>query len=74
MFVDFLTTREMQEVALLEHGFRPVDHTISLEQTGSPFQRYQGSGLRIDLPPEVETPSGNVLSTLLDFWARTVPR
>ncbi|MGD2039236.1 MAG: substrate-binding domain-containing protein [Anaerolineae bacterium] len=71
VFVDFVTGREIQELAL-EHGFRPVDREISLEQEGSPFQRSAVSGLRTDLPPEVEVPAGNVLSTLLDFWARNV--
>ncbi len=72
MFVDYLTSSEMQELALMEHGFRPVDDSIPLDQTGSPITRYTSNGLRIDLPPEVEVPPGDVLSTLLDFWARNV--
>jgi ABC-type Fe3+ transport system substrate-binding protein len=71
MFVDFVTSQEIQELAL-EHGFRPVAKDISLDEAGSPFERLAVSGLRIDLPPEVEVPPGNVLSTLLDFWARNV--
>ncbi len=74
MFVDFLTGREMQELALLQHGFRPVDDGIPLDQPGSPLQRYAANGIRIDLPPEVEVPPGNVLNTLLDFWARNAQR
>jgi hypothetical protein len=74
MFVDFLTGSQMQELALLQHGFRPVDRDIPLDQPGSPFQRYAANGLRIDLPPEVETPLGSVLNTLLDFWTRNVER
>jgi ABC-type Fe3+ transport system substrate-binding protein len=70
-FVDFLTSSEMQELAL-EHGFRPVDPAIPLDGPDSPFQRYAANGLRVDLPPEVEVPEGNVLNTLLDFWARNV--
>jgi ABC-type Fe3+ transport system substrate-binding protein len=73
-FVDFLTGREMQESALLQHGFRPVDGDIPLDQAGSPFQRYAVNGLHMDLPPAVETPPGNVLNTLLDFWTRNVER
>jgi ABC-type Fe3+ transport system substrate-binding protein len=72
MFVDYLTGRDMQELALLEHGFRPVDESIPLDQPGSPIVRYESNGLRIDLPPEVELPTGDVLNTLLDFWARNV--
>jgi ABC-type Fe3+ transport system substrate-binding protein len=71
MFIDFVISREAQELAL-EHGFRPVDRDIPLDQADSPFRRVAVSGLRIDLPPEVEVPPGNVLSTLLDFWARNV--
>jgi hypothetical protein len=74
MFVDFLTGREMQELALLKYGFRPVDDGIPLDQPGSPLQRYAANGLKVDLPPEVEVPPGDVLSTLLDFWARNVQR
>jgi ABC-type Fe3+ transport system substrate-binding protein len=74
MFIDFLTSRELQELALLEHGFRPVHPDISLDQAGSPFQRYAANGIRLDLPPEVETPPGSVLNTLLDFWTRNVQR
>jgi hypothetical protein len=73
-FLDFLTAREMQELALLEHGFRPVDPSIPLNQPGSPFQVYAANGLRVDLPPEVEVPRGDVLQTMLDFWARNVER
>jgi Ca-activated chloride channel family protein len=74
MFLEFLTSTEIQELALLEHGFRPVDPSISLDQAASPLQAYAANGLRIDLPPEVEVPSGDVLQTLLDFWSRNVQR
>jgi ABC-type sulfate transport system substrate-binding protein len=70
-FLDFLTSREMQELAL-QHGFRPVDDGISLERPGSPFPRYTSNGVRLDLPAEVEVPEGNVLNTMLELWARTV--
>jgi hypothetical protein len=73
-FLDFLTTREMQELALLEHGFRPVDASVPVDQPGSPLVAYAVNGLRVDLPPEVEVPSGDVLQTLLDFWTRNIDR
>ena len=72
LFMEYLESREMQERALLEHGFRPVDDGIPLDQPGSPIQTYADNGFRLDLPPEVEVPSGDVLQTLLDFWARSV--
>jgi hypothetical protein len=72
IFLDYLTGPEAQALAL-EHGFRPVDDSIPLDQPGSPFIEYQENGLRLDLPPEVEVPPGNVLNTLLEFWGRNVP-
>lgn len=72
MFIDYLTGREMQELALLRYGFRPVDAGVPLDQPGSPLRRFAANGLRIDLPPEVEVPPGSVLNTLLDFWGRSV--
>ncbi len=72
-FLDFLTGRTAQELAL-SHGFRPVDPAIPLDQPGSPFLQYAANGLRINLPPEVEVPDGNTLNTLLEFWARNIER
>lgn len=74
LFVDFLLTPESQQQALLKHGFRPVNPAVPLQQPGSPFERYAVNGLRPDLPPEITTPPGTVLSTLLDFWSRRVQR
>jgi len=76
LFIDYLTSRPVQEIALLKYGFRPVDKTIPLDQPGSPFQRYTADGFRTDLSglPTVETPPGDVLNTLLDFWSRNMNR
>jgi ABC-type Fe3+ transport system substrate-binding protein len=74
MFIDFLSGFEAQRLALLEHGFRPVDPSIALDQAGSPFQQRRVAGLRADLVPEVDLPPGSVLNTLLDFWGRNVQR
>jgi len=74
LFLDFLTSSEMQQLALLEHGFRPVDPAIPLDQPGSPFLRYVDNGVQLTIPPEVEVPPGNVLNTLLEFWARNIQR
>jgi ABC-type Fe3+ transport system substrate-binding protein len=74
LLLDFLTSQEMQQLALLKYGFRPVDPTIPLDQPGSPLTRYANNGIRLDIPPQVEVPPGNVLNTLLDFWQRNVQR
>ncbi len=76
LFMDYLTDKPAQELALLKYGFRPVDTSIPLEQTGSPFDRYAANGFRADLSniPNVEIPAGSVLNTLRDFWSRNVNR
>jgi len=74
LLLDFLTGREMQQLALLKYGYRPVDPAIPLEQPGSPFTRYAANGFRVNIPPQVELPPGDVLNTLLDFWQRNVQR
>jgi hypothetical protein len=74
LFLDFLTDLEMQTLALLDYGFRPVHPHVAIDQTGSPFLQYIDNGIQLALPPEVEVPPGNVLNTLLEFWARNVQR
>ena len=71
-FLDYLSSRPMQELALLKYGFRPADAGIPLDQPGSPFQRYTANGFLADISsiPAVEVPPGNVLNTLLEFWSR----
>lgn len=73
MFITYLQTEPVQELALLKYGFRPANAAVPLGQPGSPFERYAANGLQVDLPPEVEVPPGGVLDTLLDFWSRNVP-
>lgn len=77
VFIDYLLSQPAQEKALLKHGFRPVEPTISLTQPGSPFSAGNpvgNIGLAVDLPPQVELPPGDVLNTLLDFWSRSAVR
>ncbi len=72
LFIDYLLSRPMQELALLKYGFRPADASLPIDQPGSPFLQYANSGLRLNLPPEAQLPDGNVLNTLLEFWDRTI--
>jgi ABC-type Fe3+ transport system substrate-binding protein len=71
-FIAHLLSFPMQEAAMLEHGFRPVDPAVALDQPGSPFTVYAANGLRSDLSqlPVVEVPEGGVLNSLLEFWSR----
>mgnify|MGYP002713147248 CR=1 FL=1 len=76
LFIDYLTSEPAQELALLNYGFRPTDASIPLDQANSPFNIYAANGFEADLSnlPGVEVPPGNVLNTLLDFWARNIAR
>ncbi len=72
IFLDYLLSRPAQEAAFLKYGFRPVDASIQLDQPGSPFLQYADNGIKLDVPPEAETPPGDVLNSLLEFWTRNV--
>lgn len=74
LFIEYLQSEPVQQQALLEHGFRPTNTAVSLNQPGSPFTKYSDNGLSQTLPVEVEVPPGDVLDTLLDFWARNIQR
>ncbi len=74
LFLDYLTEEEMQTLALLDYGFRPVHPGVAVDQPGSPFLGYVDNGVQLAIPPEVEVPRGNVLNTLLEFWARNIQR
>ena len=74
IFINYLLSKPVQEKALLKYGFHPVDTSIPLDQTGSPFLLYLKNGLRSDISnlPIVEVPDGNVLNTLQEFWSRNI--
>jgi ABC-type molybdate transport system substrate-binding protein len=73
VFLDYLASEPAQRTAMLKYGFRPVSSAVPLNEPGSPFSQYATMGLQANVPAvELQTPPGNVLSTLLDFWARNV--
>jgi ABC-type Fe3+ transport system substrate-binding protein len=74
LLLDYLSDSPAQEIAVDKYGFRPVNPFVSIESPESPFIRYFDNGLRIDLPPEIALPPGNVLDTLLTFWIRNIQR
>jgi hypothetical protein len=74
LFLDYLTSEDAQQSALMEHGFRPVNPNIPLDQPGSPLVHFADNGVRLELPPEITLPEGNVLDTLLTFWIRNIQR
>jgi hypothetical protein len=76
LFIDYLRSPEVQRVALMKYGFRPVEPSIPLNQPGSPFETYAYNGFQSDLSayPEMPQTPGNVLNILLEFWSRNIVR
>jgi len=70
MFRDFLLSREMQQLASQQYGFRPANLQVQINPSdpASPFGRYTSSGLQLDLPPQVSIPSDDVIDTLVATW------
>jgi len=75
-FRDFLLSRPIQELALQPYGFRPADPNVPIVSNDpeNPFNKYRDFGARVDIAQQVQTPSGEVVSTLLDLWRRQVNR
>jgi len=74
IFIEYLQTYEAQQIALNEHGFRPVNQRVDIKEIGSPFIKYASNGLEIDLPQEIQLPSGNTLDILISFWIRNIQK
>ncbi len=76
LFIDYLLKPEVQDVALMKYGFRPVESSIVLAQPGSPFNTYSDNGFKSDLSgyPAIQPASGDVLNILLEFWSRNIAR
>lgn len=72
LFRDFLLSDDIQKLAL-SAGFRPANKNISLtsDDPSNPFHAYQDYGVQVEnLPPEVGTPSAEVLNALIDLWVQ----
>ncbi len=73
-FLDFLLSDAVQTKAL-DHGFRPGNLNVPVNFPESPFVKYKDHGLQIDLTGICDSPSGDVITNLLDSWQRaTGPR
>ncbi|NNJ09070.1 substrate-binding domain-containing protein [Chloroflexales bacterium ZM16-3] len=74
-FRDFLLSREMQQLALQQYGFRPASPQVQISPNdpASPFGRYAASGIQIDIPPQVAVPSGDVIDALVSTWSAARP-
>jgi ABC-type Fe3+ transport system substrate-binding protein len=68
-FLDFLLSEPVQKESL-NHGFRPANTNVPVRFPESPFVRYAGSGIRIDLQKICEPPKAEVVTNLLASWQR----
>ncbi|GAB4207212.1 MAG: substrate-binding domain-containing protein [Roseiflexaceae bacterium] len=75
VFRDYLLSNPIQQLAL-KTGFRPADPSISLTANDptNPFERYKNYGVQLNINQQVQSPSGEVLATLLDVWRRNFNR
>jgi ABC-type Fe3+ transport system substrate-binding protein len=70
---DFLLSVPIQQRAL-EFGFRPANPDVKVltADPANPFNRLKAFGIRVDIPPTAEPPSGEVSRLLLETWRRLV--
>ncbi|WP_129629622.1 substrate-binding domain-containing protein [Candidatus Oscillochloris fontis] len=67
---EFLYAPEIQQLAAQEYGFRPANlqARINPNDVASPFYRYAAQGLNLNLLPQVETPTGETIQSLIAAW------
>ena len=70
---DFLLSVPIQQKAL-DAGFRPANPDVKVLTTdpANPWNRLKPFGVRVDIPPTAEPPSGEVTRLLLETWRRVV--
>ena len=68
-FLNFLLTEPIQKEAL-RHGFRPANPNVPVKFPESPFVRYAGNGVRVELQRVCEPPKAEVVNNLLASWQR----
>jgi ABC-type glycerol-3-phosphate transport system substrate-binding protein len=68
-FLDFLLSEPVQKESL-NHGFRPANTNVPVKFPESPFVRFAGSGVQVDLQKICEPPKAEVVTNLLASWQR----
>lgn len=70
---DFLLSVPIQQRAL-ELGFRPANPDVKVlsADPNNPWNRLKPFGVRVDIPPTAEPPSGEVTRLLLETWRRVM--
>lgn len=70
VFLDFLMSEPIQRQAL-EHGFRPGNPQVPVNQAESPFMLLKKYGLQLEIPAVCEPPKSEVVYNLLSSWQRS---
>lgn len=70
---DFLLSVPIQQRAL-DSGFRPANPDVKVltADPNNPWNRLKPFGVRVDIPPTAEPPSGEVTRLLLETWRRVM--
>ncbi len=70
---DFLLSVPIQQRAL-EAGFRPANPDVKVltADPNNPWNRLKPFGIRVDIPPTAEPPTGEVTRLLLETWRRVM--
>lgn len=70
---DFLLSVPIQQRAL-DSGFRPANPDVKVltADPNNPWNRLKPYGIRVDIPPTAEPPSGEVTRLLLETWRRVM--
>jgi ABC-type Fe3+ transport system substrate-binding protein len=69
-FLNFLLTEPIQKESLT-HGFRPANPSVPVKFADSPFVKYAGNGVQVDLQKICEPPKAEVVNNLLASWQRS---
>jgi len=69
-FLDFLLSEPIQKESLV-HGFRPANPDVPVKFPDSPFVKYAGYGIQVDLAKICDPPRAEVVENLLQSWQRS---
>jgi ABC-type Fe3+ transport system substrate-binding protein len=69
-FLNFLLTEPIQKESLT-HGFRPANPSVPVKFADSPFVKFAGNGVQVDLQKICEPPKAEVVNNLLASWQRS---
>jgi Ca-activated chloride channel family protein len=69
-FLQFLLSEPIQKESL-NHGFRPANPNVPIKFAESPFVKYAGYGIKVDLGKVCDPPRGEVVNNLLQSWQRS---